>query len=149
MARFGKVIAAGLVAAMALILTSNEASAQGCRSCGGGVSYSYSGGLVGNPHRAALNTVPAYAGPAAQLWQYPSHNFTSNYYVGPGPVPGYGSGYGAALYMAPHPVPPHVGSTVFTYEPFMPHEMLYRHHKTYHNYYNGGRGMTRTSVIWR
>jgi hypothetical protein len=50
--------------------------------------------------------------------------------------------------LAPQPVPPLVGHTYYTYQPFMPHELLYPHHRTYHRYYDGGRGLTRTSVSW-
>ena len=67
-----------------------------------------------------------------------------NYYVPPG-VPG---DVGAELYLAPRPTPPLVGHTYVTYQPLMPHEFLYRHHQRYHRYYNEGRGLTRTSVIW-
>lgn len=54
----------------------------------------------------------------------------------------------AELYLAPIPVPPHVGHTYYTYEPLYPHEMLYRHVRNYHRYYDDGRGMTRTHVRW-
>ena len=67
-----------------------------------------------------------------------------NYYVSPTC-----GGRGAQLYVAPHPVPPVVGHTYFTYQPLMPHEFLYKHHRSYHRYYNEGRGFTRTSVRWR
>ncbi len=138
---------AGLIAAIAMVFAADSVSAQNCANCGtsaGGTS------LVGNHHAARLNTVPNYGGPPAQLYQYGNPDLYSNWYVGPAGVPFSGSSnYGAALYMAPYPIPPHVGSTFYTYEPFMPHEMLYRHNKTYHNYYNGGRGMTRASVTWR
>ena len=30
----------------------------------------------------------------------------------------------------------------------MPHEFLYTHHRTYHQYYNGGKGLNRTKVRW-
>lgn len=64
-----------------------------------------------------------------------------NYYVNPNC-----GGMGAALYLSPRPVPPHVGHTYITYQPLMPHEFMYHHHRTYHRYYNDGRGLTRTSV---
>ena len=66
-----------------------------------------------------------------------------NYYVGPYPC-----GTVAAMYVSPLPVPANVGHTYTTYQPLMPHEFLYRHHRRYHRYYNEGRGLTRTSVIW-
>lgn len=66
-----------------------------------------------------------------------------NFYVPPacGGVP-------AQLYVAPQPVPQHVGHTYFTYQPLMPHEYLYPHERVYHRYSDGGRGLTRTSVKW-
>jgi len=53
---------------------------------------------------------------------------------------------GAQLYISPRPVPANVGHTYITYQPLMPHEFLYTHHRTYHRYYNGGQGLNRTSV---
>jgi hypothetical protein len=64
-----------------------------------------------------------------------------NYYAWPSCT-----GWGAQLYVSPLPVPPHVGHTYITYQPLMPHEFMYHHHRTYHRYYNGGQGLTRTSV---
>jgi hypothetical protein len=55
-------------------------------------------------------------------------------------------GVGAELYLSPRPVPAHVGHTYITYQPLMPHEFMYHHHRTYHRYYNGGQGLTRTHV---
>lgn len=63
-------------------------------------------------------------------------------------VPPTCGGVGAGIYPAPLPVPAHVGHTYFTYQPLMPHEFLYKHHRSYHRYYNEGRGLTRTSVHW-
>jgi hypothetical protein len=40
------------------------------------------------------------------------------------------------------------GIIVFTYQPLMPHEFLYPHHRTYHRTYDEGRGLTRTGVHW-
>lgn len=57
-------------------------------------------------------------------------------------------GVGAQMYIAPQPVPANVGHTYYTYQPFMPHEMLYDHHRTYHRYYDEGRGLTRASIRW-
>jgi hypothetical protein len=65
-----------------------------------------------------------------------------NYYV-----PGNG-GTPAAMYPAPYPTPRHVGHTYTTYQPWMPHEHLYRHHYTQHQYYDSGMGMNRTKVKW-
>ncbi len=59
------------------------------------------------------------------------------------------AGTSARMYVAPLPVPAVVGHTYFTYQPFMPHEFMYKHQRTYHRYYDDGRGLTRTSVRWR
>lgn len=63
-----------------------------------------------------------------------------NSYVGPNP-----SGTAAGMYISPQPVPAAMGHTYTTYQPFMPHEMMYRHHRTYYNH-NSGSGWTRTKV---
>ncbi len=52
----------------------------------------------------------------------------------------------AQMYVSPLPVPPNVGHTYTTYQPFMPHEMLYAHHDRFHNHYDNGRGTNRTRV---
>lgn len=57
-------------------------------------------------------------------------------------------GVGAQLYLAPHPIPANVGHTFITYQPLMPHEWLYPHSRTYHRYYDEGRGINRTRVNW-
>jgi len=46
-------------------------------------------------------------------------------------------------------VPPNVGHVYYTYEPLYPHEMLYPHHRTYHRYYDDGRGLTRACRAMR
>jgi hypothetical protein len=66
-----------------------------------------------------------------------------NYYVPPCPW----SGTGAQLYVAPRPAPLYVGHTYFTYQPLLPHEFLYRHHRTYWNFHADG-DVTRTLVSW-
>jgi len=63
-------------------------------------------------------------------------------------APGTCGGVPAGMYPAPYRVPPVVGETYYTYQPFMPHELLYQHRRAYYRYYNGGRGMTRTSISW-
>jgi len=66
-----------------------------------------------------------------------------NYYAWPSCT-----GLGAELYVSPRPVPPWVGQTYITYQPFYPHEYMYSHHRTYHRYYNGGQGLNRTHVTY-
>jgi hypothetical protein len=64
-----------------------------------------------------------------------------NYYAAPGPY----CGAAAEMYVAPRPVPPHVGHTWVTYQPLMPHEFLYKHQRSYYTY-NRGAGWRRTNV---
>lgn len=52
----------------------------------------------------------------------------------------------AQMYLSPVPVPPNVGHTYYTYQPFYPHHMLYAHTDRYHNNYDNGRGINRTTV---
>lgn len=75
--------------------------------------------------------------------QYGQPDLFYNYYV-----PGTCGGVPAAMYLSPHPVPQSMGHTYITYQPLMPHEMLYTHHRSYYRYYDGGRGMTRVNVRW-
>jgi hypothetical protein len=49
------------------------------------------------------------------------------------------------MYVAPRPTPPFVGHTWVTYQPFMPHEYLYKHCRSYYTY-NRGAGWRRTNV---
>ena len=82
-------------------------------------------------------------GTGCRPWEYGNPDLFYNFYV-----PNYCGGVPAQLYIAPRPVPPLVGHTYYTYQPFMPHEFTYQHHRTYRRYYDGGRGITRTSAIW-
>lgn len=63
-------------------------------------------------------------------------------------VPGRCGGYPAEMYPAPKPTPPIVGHVYYTYQPLMPHEMMYRHRRNYFNLYDGGRGLNHTTVTW-
>jgi hypothetical protein len=77
-------------------------------------------------------------------YQYGTPDLFYNFYAPPNC-----GGIAAGMYPAPlSSVPQHVGHTYFTYQPLMPHEFLYKHHRSYHRYYNDGRGLTRTSVRW-
>ena len=57
-------------------------------------------------------------------------------------------GVPAAAFPAPFPTPPNAGRLYVTYQPLMPNELLYMHHRTYHQAYNKGFGLNRTSVHW-
>jgi hypothetical protein len=82
-------------------------------------------------------------GAGCRPWQYGQPNLFYNYYV-----PNNCGGVPAQLYLAPRPVPPLVGHVYYTYQPLMPHEMMYKHSRTYRSYYDDGRGITRTHVRW-
>lgn len=60
----------------------------------------------------------------------PTPDVFYNYWVPPVPAAA-SPGFGAQLYVAPRPVPPHVGHTWYTYPPFLPHEFLYKHKRRY------------------
>ncbi len=71
----------------------------------------------------------------------PATDLFYNYYAnGPGAVP-------APMYPAPRPTPPMVGHTYITYQPLMPHEFLYQHHRVYTRQHADG-SRTRTRVHW-
>ena len=63
-----------------------------------------------------------------------------NYYEGP-----YPSGTAAQMYISPLPVPANVGHTYTTYQPLMPHEMMY-HHKRSHYAHVPGAGWSRAKI---
>ncbi len=86
-------------------------------------------------------------GSEAQANEYPSPpvypDVMNQYYVAD---PYYG--YPAEMYTSPITTPPYVPQTYITYPPLDPHEFLYKHHRTYYHYYNGGQGLNRTKVHW-
>ena len=61
---------------------------------------------------------------------------------------GYCNQTNAQMYLSPVPVPPNVGHTFYTYQPFYPHEYLYWHKNRFHNYYDNGRGTNRTRALY-
>lgn len=61
--------------------------------------------------------------------------------------PGNG-GVPARAFPSPYPTPMLAGRSYTTYQPFMPNELLYMHHRTYHQPYNMGMGLNRTKVKW-
>jgi hypothetical protein len=67
-----------------------------------------------------------------------------NYYNGPSAS---GAGTPVQMYVSPRPTPPWVGHTYITYQPLMPQEFLYHHHRKYYKYYREG-GYTTACVRW-
>ncbi len=61
----------------------------------------------------------------------------------------------AGLYPAPHYSPQLGAQSYYTYQPLMPHEMMYQHSRNYYNYYNtggymgGNNSLNKTSVRWQ
>jgi hypothetical protein len=78
------------------------------------------------------------------------NNLFSQYYTQPG-----ASAVQAGMYPAPHWVPSYVGHSYYTYQPLMPHEMMYQHSRNYYNYYNtggyygGADALNKTTVRWQ
>ena len=66
-----------------------------------------------------------------------------NYYAG-----NVGCGVPAQLYLCPQPTPALVGHTYYTYKPLLPHEMLYKHDRTYFRINPDGTGV-KTKIRWR
>jgi hypothetical protein len=93
------------------------------------------GGLFGNGNRVVESTI--------QERSYGQPDLFYNYYT-----QGFANRANAQMYLSPVPVPPNVGHTFYTYQPFLPQHMLYPHHDRYHRYYDGGRGMNRTSATY-
>ena len=98
--------------------------------------------LAGGPCLALLLTIAGLSALTERAEAVQPPPIFSNYYVG-GPPNG---GVPAQLYLCPRPTPPYVGHTWITYQPLMPHEFLYHHHRNYYRYYSGG--YTQTRVRW-
>lgn len=87
----------------------------------------------------AASAVEGWNGYRTLSQQRPNDLFY-NHYVGPSP-----SGTAAQQYVSPLPVPAHVGHTYTTYQPLMPHEYMYKHHRSWCTYHPGA-GWTRTKA---
>ena len=61
----------------------------------------------------------------------------------------------AGMYPAPYDSPRLGAQSYYTYQPLMPHEMMYQHSRNYYNYYNTGgymgapNALNKTSVRWQ
>ncbi len=121
------ILATGILAAQLSLVTLHEVTAE--ESCPSAVSLA--------THEAPIYLDGNYG------WQYGQPDLFYNFYI-----PNHQGGAPAQMYIAPSPVPARVGHTYYTYQPFMPHEFTYQHHRTYRRYYDDGRGMTRTRAIW-
>ena len=104
------------------------------------------------------NTPPATAAPKepAVLAGSGGHSHTDSRGVPANPhlfynyySPTQGGGIPSVIYPASRQVPLIIGHTYNTYQPLMPHEFMYRHNRSYHNYYPNGAGFTRTFIRYR
>jgi len=119
------------------------------------------GEIVGDTGDEESAEAPAAAAPgeldagaaitAEPIAPQPSPDLFYNYYA----QPGLAGGVPAAMYLSPRPVPPLVGHTYYTYQPFLPHEWMYPHYREYYNYqsvYQGGGvgydSYNKTTVVW-
>ncbi|MEL7497802.1 MAG: hypothetical protein AAFN77_09345 [Planctomycetota bacterium] len=100
---------------------------------------------------AALAAVCMFAMTADAKAQFPRGNYQSplfSQYVTQG-----AGASSAAAYPAPHYSPMLGAQSHYTYQPLMPHEMMYQHSRNYYNYYNtgyyGGGALNKTSVRWQ
>jgi hypothetical protein len=113
-------------------------SVLGGSSAGGGLGGRLAGGFAGDIRQGGF-AGDIQSGCVPRTYGYPDLFY--NYYT-----QGNCNATNAQMYIAPVPVPPNVGHTFYTYQPFMPQEMLYWHKDRFHNYYDGGRGMNHTKV---
>lgn len=102
-------------------------------------SYDVPGGRRRCLSHLGCHSTVAYCRP----WEYGYPDLFYNFYM-----PNNCGGVPAQMYIAPRPVPALVGHTYYTYQPFMPHEFTYPHHRTYRRFYDEGRGMTRAKATW-
>lgn len=109
-----------------------------CPNCGGGLGLGMGGAGVlglGSGHRAVDYSIYDRS--------YGRPDLFYNYYT-----QGFANRANAQMYLCPHPIPPNVGHTFYTYQPFLPHHMMYPHIDKFHRYYDAGRGMNRTRASY-
>ncbi|MCA9269683.1 MAG: hypothetical protein KDA41_14480 [Planctomycetales bacterium] len=106
-----------------------------CGHHGHGMGYYACGGAAA-VHRGYVGSVNAGDG------YYPDLFY--NYYA-PQSAAG---GVPTDMYPAPHYTPWPAIQTYYTYQLWLPHELMYEHHRTYLRQYNGGNGYTKTRVTY-
>jgi hypothetical protein len=84
-----------------------------------------------------------YLGPANMYEGYQADLFY-NFYA----PQGSSQGVPTDMYVSPHDTPWPAIQVYYTYQPWLPHEFLYNHHRTYQRYYSGGMGRNTTHVSW-
>ncbi len=113
--------------------SASDMSGGGCGNsgCGNSSSGKYVGDMSGGAGGGIVNR------------SYGNPDLFYNYYT-----KGNVNSANAQMYLSPLPVPPNVGHTFFTYQPFYPEEMLYWHKNKFHNVYDNGRGLNRTKATY-
>jgi hypothetical protein len=142
----GEVVSSNRIGVEGMSTHSECASGTDCTSgdCGGtGRGRSGAGGRVSGVLNR-LSTCGQYVGDIGAIERgYGQPDLFYNYYTN-----GMANRANAQMYLSPVPVPPNVGHTYFTYQPFYPEEMLYWHSNRFHNYYDNSRGLNRTHAIY-
>jgi len=123
----------GLPVAMADGVESQVQCGDNCRSCGNVAGSNLSrpcfcGNNIGGSNQGCLSS----DGYQTDLFH--------NYYV----APDCGDQYTAVMYYAPYPTPTVAGRVYYTYQPFLPHQLMYHHSRVYKRSYNGNQGLNRT-----
>lgn len=154
MKRFFTLAIVGLIATL---VASTNASAQDCQSghCGGSI-LSHDGFIESGDrfdgeiiHDGEIISEDGFVGDMSsgavygQRRGFGQSDLFYNYYT-----QGNANLTNAQMSISPGPVPPNVGHTFYTYQPFYPHHMLHPHRDRYHNYYDGGRGLNRTKASY-
>ena len=129
-------VSTGLFSFVAAILMSSFAIAQ---DCPGGACVAEAGGCPGGSCGGGIGNCCPWNRPYTE--ESNPDVFYNFYQPGNGGSP-------AGAFPAPFPTPAYVGHQYTTYQPFMPNEWLYMHHRTYHQSYNMGMGLNRTKVHW-
>jgi len=133
--------ATALLAAAGFVeIPTADAGNPGCQHC-----TAHHGGHAGRCSHCggALHAAANVALPHAVTHPMRQNDLFYNYYTNPNMC----DPSGAQLYVSPVPVPQQVGHTYITYQPLMPHEFLYKHHRSYYRF-DGMRPVNRTSVFW-
>lgn len=148
-----RLILGGVAAAALTLCPSSVAHAQGCADGSCGQSIVEGGTIVGSQivsddvytgEHSYVGDLPAAEAVAQGARRgFGQNDLFYNYYT-----QGNANSINAQMYLSPLPIPPNVGHTFSTYQPFHPHHMLYTHKDRYHNYYDGGRGMNRTRAVY-
>jgi hypothetical protein len=114
-------------------------------------AYYYGHGHYGHGHHHGHGHCNACGCWAGRGYLGPSNMYEGQYadlfynYYAP---QGSSQGVPTDMYVCPHDTPWPAIQTYYTYQPWLPHEFLYNHHRTYQRYYSGGMGRNTTHVSW-